>query len=129
LYAILWNALETEQSGLMNRKLLCLLYIPILTRTSDQVDTHRICNQEGQGTAACKIVSSGILAYILAAVLKALKLHGICCVPLTPELLTFSSLLYWFVIPTHSTCMQASVHSNAHKVIAGFFLSPDPEVT
>jgi hypothetical protein len=23
----------------------------------------------------------------------------------------------------------ANVHSNAHKVIAGFFLSPDPEVT
>ena len=48
----------------MIRKLLCLLYIPILIRTPDQVDTHRVCNQEGQGTAACKIVSSGILAYI-----------------------------------------------------------------
>jgi hypothetical protein len=24
---------------------------------------------------------------------------------------------------------QVSVHSNAHEVIAGFFLSPDPEVT
>jgi hypothetical protein len=29
------------------------------------------------------------------------------------------------------TCfhIQVIVHSNAHKVIAGFFLSPDPEVT
>jgi cell division protein FtsI/penicillin-binding protein 2 len=25
--------------------------------------------------------------------------------------------------------VQPVVHSNAHKVIAGFFLSPDPEVT
>jgi hypothetical protein len=25
--------------------------------------------------------------------------------------------------------VNLSVHSNAHKVIAGFFLSPDPEVT
>jgi hypothetical protein len=25
--------------------------------------------------------------------------------------------------------IQHLVHSNAHKVIAGFFLSPDPEVT
>jgi hypothetical protein len=25
--------------------------------------------------------------------------------------------------------LRNNVHSNAHKVIAGFFLSPDPEVT
>jgi hypothetical protein len=91
LYAVLWNALETEQSGFMTRKLLYLLYIPILIHTSDQVNIHRICNQEGQGTAACKIVSSGTLAYILAAALKVLKLQGICCVPLTPELVTGNS--------------------------------------
>jgi hypothetical protein len=91
LYSILWNALEIEQSGLIVRKLLCLLYIPILIRTSDQVNIHRICNQEGQGTAACKIVSSGTLAHILAAALKVLKLQGICCVPLTPELVTANS--------------------------------------
>jgi len=75
----------------MIRKLHFLLYIPILIRTFDQVDTHRVCNQEGQRTAACKIVSSGILAYILAAVLKAQKLQGICCVPLTPELVPENS--------------------------------------
>jgi len=77
----------------MIRKLLCLLYIPILIGTSDQVDTHRLCNQEGQRAAACKIVSSGILAYtcILAAVQKALNLQGICCAPFTPELVTANS--------------------------------------
>jgi hypothetical protein len=84
----LWKALETEQSGLKTN---VPLYIPILIRTPDQVDTHRICNQESQGTAACKIVSSGILAYVLAAVLKTLELQGICCVPLTPELVTANS--------------------------------------
>jgi hypothetical protein len=26
-------------------------------------------------------------------------------------------------------CSSSYVHSNAHKVIAGFFLSPDPKVT
>jgi hypothetical protein len=42
-----------------------------------------------------------------------------------------TQLVYFSKIFVTSKCLNktSSVHSNAHKVIAGFFLSPDPEVT
>jgi hypothetical protein len=58
---------------------------------------------------------------------------GKSCLPLGFDPQTVKSVASRYtdcVIPALcQTIVSIIVHSNAHKVIAGFFLSPDPEVT